>query len=198
MIQNSGGNPVYIQEGVPYGTTGFIILFVWGDMMDTVEEHNLHCFTQVSLENYFGKKLTASKMSVATVHKSYLNKDQDTKKIVNPKPCCLELLNIELDVFLGRTNKQWNKRLNFPPGAKIVTWHHCSSIMRADKSSCVFYYVISFEDKMLTLPIEVVSSFLKDVINMCRTDTFKEKFLFLENVDYVYNSKNKRTAIERH
>ena len=51
---------------------------------------------------------------------------------------------------------------------------------------------------MISLLIEGVSSFLKDVINMCRTDTFKEKFLFLENVDYIYNSKNKRTAIERH
>ena len=130
-------------------------------------------------------------MPVAKVHKSYLNKDQDIKKMVNPKLCCLELLNIVLDVFPGWTNKQCNKRLNLLPGAKIVTWHHCSRTMRADKCSCVFYCVIS-------LLIEVVSSFLKDVINMCQTDTFKEKFLFLENVDYIYNSKNKRTAIERH
>ena len=28
-------------------------------------------------------------MPVAKVHKSYLNKDQDMKKMVNPKLCCL-------------------------------------------------------------------------------------------------------------
>ena len=51
---------------------------------------------------------------------------------------------------------------------------------------------MSFEDKMLTLPIEVVSAFLKeDVINMCQIDidSFQEKLLFLKNVDYIYNSK---------
>ena len=73
--------------------------------------------------------------------------------------------------------------------------------MRADKSSCVIYCVMSFEDKMLTLPIEVVSTFLKeDVITMCQTDIdcFKEKLLFLENVDYIYNSKNIIATMERH
>ena len=70
LIQTSGGNPVYVREGVLYGTTGHIILSVCSHIMDTVEEDNLYCFTQVTLKNYFGKKLTASKMSVATVQKS--------------------------------------------------------------------------------------------------------------------------------
>ena len=72
--------------------------------------------------------------------------------------------------------------------------------MRVDKYSCVFHCVMSFEDKMLTLPIEVISVFLKeDVINTYQTDinTLMEKLLFLENVDYIYNSKNIITAMER-
>ena len=72
--------------------------------------------------------------------------------------------------------------------------------MRVDKYSCVFHCVMSFEDKMLTLPIEVISAFLKeDVINTYQTDinTLMEKLLFLENVDYIYNSKNIITAMER-
>ena len=215
LIQTSGGNPVYVREGVLYGTTGHIILSVCSHIMDTVEEDNLYCFTQVTLKNYFGKKLTASKMSVATVHKStqdfptldevvfksYLDKDEEIKKMVNPKLCCPELLNIELDVFSGCTNKQCSKPLNLVPEAIIVTCHHCSLTMRADKYSCVFHCVMSFEDKMLTLPTEVVSTFLKeDVINMCQTDigSLKEKLLFLENADYIYNSKNIITAMERH
>ena len=57
-------------------------------------------------------------MSVATVHKpsqafptldkavfkSCLDKDQDIKNMVNPKLFC-EVLNIELNVFPGCTNK---------------------------------------------------------------------------------------------
>ena len=117
------------------------------------------------------------------------------------KLCCPELLNNELDVFPGCTNKQCNKPINLLPGANIVTCHQCRRTMRADKCSCIFHCVMSFEDKMLILPIGVVSAFLKeDVINMCQTDidTFKEIFFFLANVDYIYNTKNIITAMERH
>ena len=41
LIQNSGGNPVYVREGVLYDITRHIILSVWADMMDTIEEDNL-------------------------------------------------------------------------------------------------------------------------------------------------------------
>ena len=126
--------------------------------MDTIKEGNLYCFTQVALKNYLGKKLTTSKISVATVHKSsqafptldevvfkgYLDKDQEVKKMVNPKLSCPQLLNIELDVFPGYTNKQCNKPLNFLPGARIVAYHHCRRPMRADKCSCVFHCVMFF------------------------------------------------------
>ena len=145
-------------------------------------------------------------MSVAAVHKStqdfptldevvfksYLDKDEEIKKMVNPKLCYTELLNIELDVFPGCANKECNKPLNLLPEAKIVICHHCSRIIRLDKCSCVFHCVMSFKDKMLTLPIGVVSAYLKKyVINMWQTDidSFKEKLLFLENVDYIYRSK---------
>ena len=71
---------------------------VWGDMMDTIEKDNLYCFTQVTLKNYFGKKLTTSKIPVATVHKSTqdfpildevilkscLDKDEEIKKDSEP------------------------------------------------------------------------------------------------------------------
>ena len=152
LIQTSGGNSVNVREGVLYDTAGQIILSVWGDMIDTIKEDHLHCFTQVPLRNYFGRKLTKLKISVAAVQKSsqdfptleeavfkcYLDQDQEIKKMVNPKLCCPEFLNIELDVFPGCTNKQSNKRLNLLPGAKIVTYHHCSRTMRADNHAVYF------------------------------------------------------------
>ena len=117
LIQTSGGNPVYVREGVLYDRTGHIILSVRGDMMDAVEEGNLYCFTQVTLKNYLGKKLTTSKMSVTTVHKStqdfptldevvfksYLE-EEEIKKMVKPKLSYPKLLNIGLDIFPGCTN----------------------------------------------------------------------------------------------
>ena len=118
-------------------------------MMDTTEEDNLYRFMQVLLKKYFGKKLTTSKMLVLTVHKSsqdfptldeivfksYPDKDQEIKKMMNPNLCCPELLNIEFDVFPGCTDKRCNKPLNLLPGAKIGTCHHCSRTISADKCS---------------------------------------------------------------
>ena len=69
MIQTSVGNPVYVREEVFYDATGHIVLSVWGNMMDTIKEDNFYCFTQITLNNYFGKK-TGNIKSVATVHKS--------------------------------------------------------------------------------------------------------------------------------
>ena len=154
------------------------------------------------IEELFRKKAeNTSRMSVATyqdfktldedIFKSYLYKDQEIKKMVNLKLCCPDLLNLELDVFLGCKNQQCNKTLNLLSEAKIVTYHNSSRSMHEDKYSSVFHCAMSFEDKIFTLPIEINSAFLKeDVINMCQTDTdtFKEKLLFLENIDYIYNS----------
>ena len=109
------------------------------------------------------------------------------------------MLNIELDVFPGYTVKYCNKLIKLLPGAKIATCHHCSRTMRADKCSCVFGCVMSFEEKMLTLLKEVVSTFLKeDITNMCQPDidTFKEKLLLLQNFYFIYNSKNIITVME--
>ena len=58
---------------------------VWGDMMDTFEEDNLHCFTQVTLKNYFGKKTDNIKIPVATVHK--LTQDFPTLDEIVLKSC---------------------------------------------------------------------------------------------------------------
>ena len=150
-----------------------IISSIWGNMMDAIEEDNFHCFTQVAMMKYLGKTLATSKMW----QQLYLNKEQAIKKMVNPKLCCLEFLNIKLDVFPGCTNKQCSRPLNLLRGAKIVACHHCSRTMRTDKCSCAFHLGMSFEDKLLTLLIEVVSAFLKKgVINMTQTDidTFKK------------------------
>ena len=43
--------------------------------------------------------------------------------------------------------------------AQIIMCHHCSHTMRAGKCSCVFHCMMSFEGKVLTLPIEVFPHF---------------------------------------
>lgn len=67
------------------------------------------------------------------------------------------MLNIELDIFPECRNKQCNKLLHLLPGTRILACHHCNHTMGADKCSHVFHCMMSFEDKFLTLPVEVIS-----------------------------------------
>ena len=50
LIQISGGNPVYVREGVLCDTTGHIIFPVSCDMTDIIEEENLYCIRRFSLK----------------------------------------------------------------------------------------------------------------------------------------------------
>lgn len=59
----------------------------------------------------------------------------------------------------------------------------------------VFHCTLTFEEyeQPLNLPPEVLQSYLeKDVIKMCKANlkSFKNSFLFHDNVGYVFNTKN--------
>ena len=73
----------------------------------------IYSLTQLSLKNYFGRKLVTTKISVATapkssqdfpildggIFKSHLDNEQHIKKNFLPwKLCCLKVLNIKLDI----------------------------------------------------------------------------------------------------
>ena len=57
-------------------------------------------------------------------------------------------------------------------------------------------------EKPLNLPIEVLQSYLQqDVIKLCNKEnikSFKDSLLFIEKVDYFYNTKNVITHMKKH
>ena len=57
-------------------------------------------------------------------------------------------------------------------------------------------------EKPLNLPLEVLQSYLQqDVIKLCNKEnikSFKDSFLFIEKVDYFYNTKNVITSMKKH
>ena len=63
---------------------------------------------------------------------------------------------------------------------------------------------LTFEDmeKPQNLPLEVLQSYLRqDVTKLCRKQnikSFKDSLLFIEKVDYFYNTKNVITSMKKH
>ena len=57
-------------------------------------------------------------------------------------------------------------------------------------------------EKPLNLPLEVLQSYLQqDVIKLCNKEnikSFKDSLLFIEKVDYFYNTKNVITSMKKH
>ena len=89
------------------------------------------------------------------------------------------------------------------PASKTVTCLHCKQTIKTSKCGITFTCIITIDtvENPLHLPLEVIQEYLKiDVIEMCKNDieTIKEKILFLENVDLVYNNKFMITSMVDH
>jgi hypothetical protein len=60
--------------------------------------------------------------------------------------------------------------------------------------------VISIDEKDLVLPEEIIAEFfnqdIKDI--SAHVEKFKEQLLYLENIDYTYNTKNVIVEMKRH
>ena len=75
--------------------------------------------------------------------------------------------------------------------------------MKVSKYPCIFH-LLTFEDmeKPLNLPHEVLQSYLQqDVIKLCNKEnikSFKDSLLFIEKIDYFYNTKNVITHMKKH
>ena len=180
MVTTSIGE-LPLREAILYDGSGDIKLTVWNDLIDSVIEEKQYNITNLSLRNFYEKKLSTTKISTFSVadsndtspilsparYQTYLSDEMTTKIVVN-KLCCLEIINLELEFYPGCTNCQ--KSLVPKPGVKIVTCPHWKHTMRSDKTSCFFHCKLCFTEHTLVLPLAVLESFFKiDIIQVGKT-----------------------------
>ena len=114
--------------------TGYIKLTVWNNLIDSVHEETQYSITNLSLRNFYGQKLSTTKMTTFSVTDSngtsailspdryqYYLSDEITTNGVNTF-CCSKIINLELELYPGCTNCQ--KSVILQPGIKIVTCPH--------------------------------------------------------------------------
>ena len=205
----------FLREGVIYDKNDHMIITVWEDLLDKIQEECCYHFYNIQLKDYFGLKLTTNRSSTIVVAEdenftiaeevveSYRQHIKATNKKLNPVLCCPKIQNLLLDVSPGCTNPNCRKPVTIMPKQRTVQCIHCNSTMRADHCKCNFECRLTFDanDMSLQLPLDVLITFLgKDVLNECQNDidAFKESLLFLESVDYHYNLKGSITYMERH
>ena len=115
-----------------------------------------------------------------------------------------EMVSVSLDVFPGCTNIAWGRLVVAIPDQPSTSCQRCNTTMKVSKSQCIFHCRLNFEDmeQPLKLPLEVLQSYLQqDVIKLCSKENiklFKGYLLFIEKVDYFYNTKNVITHVIKH
>ena len=216
-VVQSGNETKVLRDAVLFDESDNILITIWENLLETVDESHCYCFHGVVLKNYFGLKLSTTKSTfVDVINDDSINENinvseevltqyresrQDLNVKLNPTLCCPKIHNMCLNVYPGCTNPSCQKQVSIMPLQKSVTCVHCNHFMRADLCSSVFECKVGFERNSLKLPLHVLTEFLgEDVLKECKEDLdgFKDRLVFLENIDYTYNTKDVITSMKNH
>ena len=178
-----------------------------GELTQSIEEVRKYELHNLNLKNLFGKKLSTTPTTTATVSdetkkmsilsndviKKYIDHEEGINIKLNPTICCPELVGTNLTVDAACANDKCGKPVTTVLEEKIVTCVNCNNTMRVKKCECIFSYVLLFENISLSLLADVTSQyFQEDVRRLYQRGKkkLKDMLCLLENENYTYNSKN--------
>ena len=212
---SSQNEKVKLREAIIYDGSDQMQITLWNNFCD-LEENVWLSFSNVTLKHYFQMKLnttrtttvTLSTCTVAlptlseTVYNEFKDLLNDIKSKLSNTLCCPVMKSVDID-FVDICTKCENP-ITIIPGKRIITCNHCSTSIRADRCAKRFNMELLLDDAKLTVPENVISSFLgEDVTEICKSTGRKEELietlLFTEKVDYTYNSnKNIVSIMKKH
>ena len=135
---------------------------------------------------------------------AYMELKKQLKNRLHPKICCPEVVSVTLDVFPGCTNIVYGRPVVAVSDQPSTSCEQCNTTMKVSKCPCIFHCTLTFEDMemSLNLSLEVLQSYLQqDAIKLCSNEnikSFKGYLLFIEKVDYFYNTKKVITFMQKH
>eukprot|EP00794_Sanderia_malayensis_P003927 gene3927-4477_t len=212
----SPSKPLVLREGVIADANAHMLITVWGNNIDCVQEFKWYTFTDVTVKFYYGAKLSTNmETSIVEIDapqdvdwpsidiEAYQNREQNAVKATHTTLSNPDIDSVQIGIFPICTQQRCANKVDFQPGDKFVKCQKCSRRMRLDKCPCGFDAVIdvSKEDVSKSLSIEhkILSAFLKiDVIQKYKSNpsALEERLLMLQDIDVTYNTKNFITAIE--
>lgn len=212
---SSQNNNVQIREAIIFDGSDSMHITLWNNFCN-LEENVWLSFTNVTLKHYFQLKLNTTRttsvnlstcsVAIPTLSEAVYNNFKEMLHNIKSKSsvvwCCPDMKSVSID-FVDICTKCENA-ITVIPGKRIISCDHCRTSMRADRCVKRFDMELILEDKKLTVPEDVISSFLgKNVTETCNSvegkDQLIETLLFEEKIDYTYNStKNIVSIMKRH
>ena len=207
-----------VRNGLIADETGEMIISVWGEHIDEIEEYQWYTLTDVNIKHFYGKKLTTNMETSIRKFETSLSIDWDTIDVTmyakreetalqeaNPIICCPEIDSAEVNIYPVCKNQSCLSKVEFQPGDQFVKCVKCSQRMLLEKCLSGFTATLDLSKdnavKTLTVQPDVLSSFfgvdvLKDFKHNA-TD-LEEKLLLSTSVDFTHNAKNVITEMKRH
>ena len=167
-------------------------------------------------EDFYGLKFTTTRATIVSSEgtvsftlpqdavTTYMKLNKQLKNRLQPKICCPEVVSVTLDVFPGCTNIVYGRPVVAVSDQPSTSCEECNTTMKVSKCPCIFHCTLTFEDMemSLNLSLEVLQSYLQqDAIKLCSNEnikSFKGYLLFIEKVDYFYNTKKVITFMQKH
>ena len=117
------------------------------------------------------------------------------------KLCCPNIINASAEIFPVCCTYQCNEKITIVPGDRIIKCSSCLRRMKPDNFLSFFEAVLDCDGVKLKLQLETaVQFFNEDILETYRNDIngFSEKLLYLDNIDFEYNSKHVITNMYKH
>ena len=120
-----------LTHGLLADSTSSIKVSVWGKLIDEVEEDVTYLFKNVTIENYYGLRLS-------TTAKTTLLKQEEqidvvwSKYNISPETstlCCPYILSVKVILYLECINRSCKRKVNVFPGEKKTTCGSCKRKM---------------------------------------------------------------------
>ena len=213
---DSHGEQKSLREAILYDENDHVAITIWENLLEEISEETMYLFQNIFLKDFYGLKLTTTRATIVSSEgpvsftlpqdavTTYMELNKQLKNRLHPKICCPKVVPVTLDVFPGCTNIACGRPVVVIPDQPSTSCQQCNTTMKVSKCPCIFHCTLTFEDmeKPLNLPLEVLQSYLQqDVIKLCSKEnikSFKDSLLFIEKVDYFYNTKNVITHMKKH
>ena len=195
-----------VRDGIIADKTGHVIISIWGDLIDLMQEDVPILITNVVTQHFNGIKLaTTADSNISLSPKQFDDIDWDTIKppTVTEVISSPDIVSVKAAKFLMCVNIDCNRKLSAYPGENAVFCNGCKRKMLLKRCKATFNCEIvlqSCNGKQVALTVfpNVLSHFLGPEI-LEDTEGLEDRLLMLTDVDFeINNAKKIVTEISHH
>ena len=190
-----------VRDVILADNSGNIILSIWAELIDEVQEYVSYDSTNVITVNFNGLKLsTTNTTTLKKTDKSFTIAWDDIHPTeMHHTLCCPELLSVKVSPYFVCVNSECKKKVVPYPGDVSVACKTCKRKMLIKKCSESFSCEVMLrkaEEQQITLTI--FPDVIQDFCGLSDVQLVEDALLAMENVDFTYTLKKVVAEIAVH